>query len=254
MELRPLLLAALPLAACRAVDALEPVTAQRPFFSTDTGTPPSGSFEFEAGVVAEPAESVLLPTTLKYGAGARTELFLGWAPFQHLELEGPDSHGTGDVTLGAKHRLVDHEEGRPGLALQGSIKLPTGVREEGLGTGELDVSFGAAATQVFDGWSVSAYYQFDSFGAPGSGGPDLGHALALAAASPLHERCSLFGEVVQAWVPEQDFAPAFTTVGVAWNPCRLLVLDLACVVALNDDVPGFQLAFGLTQNLGRLAE
>ncbi|MBK7876429.1 MAG: transporter [Planctomycetes bacterium] len=253
--MRSALFASLSLsAACHAVPATEPVTAQRPFFSTDTGTPPSGSFEIEAGVVAEIDETLLLPTTLKYGAGERTELFLGWAPFQHVELEGPDSHGTGDVTLGAKHRLVDLAADHPGLAVQGSVKLPTGVREEGLGTGELDLLLGAAATQLFDGWSVSAYYQLDTFGEPGAGGPDVGHAVALAAASPLHERCSLFGEVVQAWVPEQDFAPAFTTLGVAWNPCRLLVLDLACVVALNDDVPGFQLAFGITENLGRLAE
>ena len=46
----------------------------------------------------------------------------------------------------------------------------------------------------------------------------------------------------------------FATLGVAWNPCRLLVLDVGCVLALNDDVPGFQLVFGLTENLGRILD
>lgn len=252
--MRHLLALSASLVACRAVDATDPVTAQRSFFSTDTGTPPAGSFEVEVGVVAEPADALLLPTTLKYGAGDHTEMFLGWAPFQHVELEGPDSHGAGDVTLGAKHRFVDPSAEGPGFALQGAVKLPTGVREAGLGTGELDVSIGAAATQVFEGWIVSAYYQFDAYGQRGSRGPDVGHAVALSAASPFVGRASFFGEVVQAWVPEQDFAPAFATLGVAWNPCRLLVLDVGCVLALNDDVPGFQLVFGLTENLGRILD
>ena len=45
---------------------------------------------------------------------------------------------------------------------------------------------------------------------------------------------------------------SFATVGATWNPSRWLVLDLGCVVGLNDDMPDFQLTLGFTESLGRL--
>jgi peptidoglycan-associated lipoprotein len=90
-------------------------------------------------------------------------IVLGWGLTERLELVGsfvairqPDfdyrvespneaplpnpliEEGVGDIQIGLKYRFVDETDGRPGVALRGFFKLPTGDEEAGRGSGQVD--------------------------------------------------------------------------------------------------------------------
>ncbi|MDA1264285.1 MAG: hypothetical protein O2816_04315 [Planctomycetota bacterium] len=84
-----------------------------------------------------------------------------------------------------------------------------------------------------------------------AGGTDVGHQLALAAATPMLGRFGAFGELAGLVIPGQR-SDIFASLGVTYNPDRAHVFDLGFVVGLNDDAPDLMLVFGLTTNLGYL--
>lgn len=232
--------------------ALEPgegsVTPQRPTLSSDTATTVEGTVELEVGGRWERDTGSDVPTTLKYGAGPATEVFLDGSPLVHDD--EADETGFGDVALGVRHRVRDETGGAPAVAVAGKVKFPTASRSDGLGTGELDASLAGIVQKTVGVFPLVGYYSFDVLGDP-TGGADVGHSLALASGTPAWGRLAGFAEVAGVFVPEQKTDEVFTTLGATWSASHLLVLDAGVVLGLSDDAPDFQVVFGLTHNFGR---
>ncbi len=236
-------------ACITAVPSEEPVTAQRPIYSTDTATAPEGTAEFQLGGTWEPHSFGDTPFYLGYGVTPSTELFVGGSPVLHVDEPGSSETGFGDLTLGVRDRFTEEEGGAPSTAIQVTLKLPTASETRGLGTGELDLLLAGVLTKSIGDYSVTGFYSLDLLGEP-SGGFDIGHSLALLSTTPMFGRFAAFGELTAIVIPEQDESQLFSTVALTFNPSDTLVLDLGVVVGFTDDSPDFQLVFGLTQLLG----
>lgn len=225
------------------------VTPQRPTLSSDTGTTAPGSFELESGVAVDFGDSFSLPSVLKYGAGERSELFLGLSPLDVLSLPGEDADGVGDAMVGGRHRLWEGAD-QTSFALQWTTKLPTADEARGLGSGELDFGLAAILTQVLDDRTVgTAYYELGLLGDPAASGVDEQHALAIAASRSLSGHFGVFGELSHvSGVDGVD--PLVATVGVTRALAPNVGLDVGVALGLNDDAPDAIFLLGITLNFG----
>lgn len=225
------------------------VTPQRPTFSSDTNTTAEGTFELESGLYLDPGESASLPTTLKYGAGPRTELYLGLSPYNYVELPGEDGRGVGDMLVGVRHRFWENDTGTSS-AFQFATKLPTGDKSEGLSTGEIDFFAAAILTHVYDEKTAgTAYYELGVLGDPADNDTDTQHTLAVAASHSLQGQVGLYAELAQI-LGVGGFDPMITTLGVTRTLNPSLVLDFGLALGLNSDAPDAALVAGLTMNFG----
>lgn len=243
------------LAGC-AVPAQPPFPAspQRPTFSSDTNTVPEDGLELEAGLSASSWDVFDSPVSLKYGVGRATETWAGWSPFTRgLDGGAPDARGQGDLVLGLRHRFLE-ADGRPfSAAFQTSLKLPTASERDGLGTGETDAYASAIASGAFRAWNWTAFYRLGRVGDP-DGAADTEHALALVAGWPVTGVTSAFVEVTGRQRHADDFAPVFTTAGLAIAETPARVWDVSFTTGLNDDAPRSYVAVGVTLALGRVGQ
>lgn len=229
-----------------------PATPQRPTLSSDTNTTRVGTLEYEAGVTFDPNDLVVFPTTIKWGAGEQTELFLGWPAFMHLERPGADADGPGSLSIGARHRFLEEVDARPSFAAQMVTKLPTASSDAGLDSGEIDFHAAAIATKSIEGFGVTGFYQLGVLGKPGRAGATLEHDVALAVGHGLDERWGLFGELGAALTPDSHTEDVRLTCGATCAVGPSMILDLAVSIGLTNDAPDFQIMFGVTHNLGDL--
>jgi len=227
----------------------QPVTPQRPTVSFDTSTTAPGTVEVEAGVNVDPNDAFDSPTTVKFGTGERSELFVGYSPFQYLRLPGPDADGGSDLVLGTRTRLFDAADGLPSGALVLSGKLPTASAAEGLGSGQVDLRVGGVLNQQFGSVGANLFYQYGALGNPG-GGTSSEHTVTLTGSVPIAERWGGFAELAGVFVPSANVDSVFTILGATFAPEPWLVLDGGVTVGLSDDAPDLQLFFGCTHNFG----
>ncbi len=240
---------ALLAASCRSLPGGEPATPQRPTFSSDTNTAADGTLELEAGGAIDREDTVSAPATLKYGAGERTEIYVGVPVYQRLEVAGARVDGTGDLFVGARHRFLETDGGTSG-AFQLATKLPTA--NSTFSSGELDFSLAAIVSQTLEGGAgLTGYFQTDFIGDPGGAGTQSQSLAAIAASRPITDQLSGFVEFAQLAIDE-DVSPAVATVGVAHAVAPSLILDASVAVGLNDDAPPDALQIGLTMNFGRI--
>ncbi len=227
-----------------------PVTPQRPTVSSDTSTTKVGTLELEAGATVDPGDSLSVPTTLKWGAGEHTELFVGWPAFVHIERPGDDADGPGSVSLGVRHRFLEELVDRPSVATQLTTKLPTASQREGLDSGEIDFHAALIASQSFSGVALTGFYRLGVLGNPGPDGTILEHDIALAAGTSLDDRWGIFGEAAALLTPETDTEDVRLTLGATYAFAPSLVLDVGIAVGLTREAPDFQAMVGFTHNFG----
>jgi len=164
---------------------------ERPTVATHAGTVAPGWLEIEAGGeldrYADNTHGIVVPFTLKFGLDSHLQLSLFSSGVQ---VPGGTTFESGDFSLGLKWRIADDLPVLGRFALLPSIKLPTGSRSSGAGTGTLDGNLllissnnlGAIALDVNLGYSVrggdgtviprNATLWTISFGGPGTG--DIG--------------------------------------------------------------------------------
>lgn len=240
---------ALSIASCGSLESGEAATPQRPTFSSDTNTTADGTLELEAGGAIDRADTVAAPATLKYGAGKRTEIFVGVPVYQRLEVAGARVDGTGDLFAGVRHRFVESEGGTSG-AFQLATKLPTA--NSAFSSGELDFSIAAIVSKTLPGGAgLTGYLQTDFIGNVGEPGTQSQTLAAIAASRPITDRLAGFVEFAQLAIDE-DVSPAVATVGIAHAVAPSLILDASLALGLNDDAPPDALQVGLTMNFGRI--
>ncbi|MCA8949038.1 MAG: hypothetical protein KDE27_06015 [Planctomycetes bacterium] len=246
------LASAILIAGCRLPDANRPAaTPQRPTVSYDTSTTALGTFELETGVAVDPDDFLDTPNTLKYGTADNTELFVGWSPWQRLSRPGPDGEGGSDVTIGARHRVLDAGETMPSAALVIAGKLPTASTADGLGSGEVDLRVGGILNRQLGPVNANVFYQYGALGDPSGSGTVSEHTATVTAGLPLTDRVAAFAEVAGIFVPSWHGRSVFTIVGATFAPGPAIVLDAGVTVGLSDAAPDLQLFVGCTYNFGR---
>jgi hypothetical protein len=112
--------------------------APPPLVTGDVPTADKQTFEWYLGGRYQESESGkpsrLLPfTELVYGLNDRQEV-----TFEISGLSLDQAYGVNDAVLGTKYMFLKETQHRPGIAASFELKLPTGDKERGLGSGEFD--------------------------------------------------------------------------------------------------------------------
>lgn len=228
----------------------QPVTPQRPSFSSDTSTTSPGTVEVELGVSVDDQESVDSPVNLKWGATESTELFVGWSPYVRAAA-GETEQGVGDVVIGTRVRVNEASGAKPSGAFQMAAKLPVADEDKQWGTGVVDFFGAAIATSVFGGSTVTGFYQLGVLSDPGAT-VDLSHGLSVAWAHPVATHLGGFVEITGVFTPSVDDETVFAIVGLGYSVRSNVALDAAGLVGLSPDAPDYLFTIGATVNVGKL--
>jgi hypothetical protein len=250
--MRAALLLALGLAAsgCAHLHGSDraPVTPQRPTFSKDTNTTAYGTLELEAGFSGVPDEATTAPVELKWGAGERTEVFVGASVYDWIQLDsGRERSGFGDTYVGARQRVFD-PGGPHTAALQLTTKFPTA---EETGSGEQDLyAAGMYSLAATEDTGFTVFYEAGWLGRPEGGGVDFTQALSLSGGRTFDGKVGLVGEL--AGIDGVDSDPVFMTLAIQHFLLPSLAWDAGFQVGLNDDASDLRFQIGFVSNLGRL--
>lgn len=232
-------LALLLLSAAAAAPAVAQIAADRPGFTTGTGTVPRGHFQVEIGLPEATyspesvgASDVLLatvPVQARVGLGARVEAQITVVPVTYTrvtvlgETSSDVDWSVDGVNLGAKIRLLD---GPVAVAVVPSVGFAGGLSPSfGLlaaADGDLGAGFEASGT--------AGYTYQDDLGGTG--------LLAASVGRDLVERVNAY---VEAAVFPSDGAwdNAWVGTGVAVLPSSRVQLDASVQRSLSDNAWGF---------------
>lgn len=127
------------------------VFAPPPLVTGDVPTAASGTFEWYAGGRYQENEAGtparLLPfTELVYGISDRQEI-----TFEIAGLSQNHRYGINDAVAGTKYVFLKETTKRPGVAATFELKLPTGDKDRGFGSGEPDYDLRLRAQKTW-GW------------------------------------------------------------------------------------------------------
>lgn len=155
--------------------------------------------------------------------------------------------GFGDLRLNASYTIP---AGRAAIALWNQVKMPTASAEKGLGTGELDYSFGAEVAAP-----IGRVTPFAGIGYTLTGDPedyDLRNSLSARAGANVRLTESIAGRLSYAYAQSPSAAidaEQLVSTTLQMNISRSLSLGLYGSAGLSDTAPdfgtGIQLAFRL---------
>jgi hypothetical protein len=146
------------------------------------------------------------------GTGDETGGLLNEYPGVHESWTG---NRLGDLFLGAKLNLMSQQQLQPlALAVRGTVKLPTGDRDAGAGTGEYDGLFDVVASAEFSGLELAGFGGIAMRGDPVdisiSDGVRWGAGVGFPARRPVRATVEVHGE---SMFDDAVIAPAGTIVG-----------------------------------------
>ena len=185
----------------------------------------------------------------RIGIGPKTELQIGWTGFGHDRKRDAGGaqvvDGTGDVTLGARERLVGREHATFSLGLQPFVTLPAGRQPIGAGTW----SAGAIIPAQYDltkKLAVIVTGEADVAANEAGDGRHLAYSGIGSLRYKLTNAVNLYGEVEL----ERDDDPSgyethkLLAFSASWRPVKRLQLDALAVAGLNRTSPNIRLVTG----------
>jgi hypothetical protein len=130
------------------------VPAPPPLVTGDVPTADKRMFEWYLGARYQESEtgnpSRLLPfSELVYGISDRQEL-----TFEIAGLSQDHEYGVSDAVVGTKYVFLKETERRPGIAGSFELKLPTGDKDRGLGSGEFDYDLRLRAQKTWNWFTL----------------------------------------------------------------------------------------------------
>ena len=181
-----------------SVAGIAPALAAGAFVTDDADTSDKGGFELDLlsnyTHNQQQTGGSLASFEAHYGVSDRFEFHI-YAPLAFAKLAGePTQFGTGDISIGAKYRLVDQADDKfpVSIAVDPTLVLPSGAASRNLGTGSLGAFLPVWASRQSGKWAV-----FGGGGLAINPGPgNLNWGLAGAGVTyDVSERWTLGGEV-----------------------------------------------------------
>jgi len=142
----------------------------RPINTDDAYTLGKGSFTLSTGAVYTKDngdKETDINIDLGYGITDRFEITVD-IPVVFSDPKGANSEeGFGDISLRPEFKFLEESEGAPALSLASTVKLKSGDKDKGLGSGETDYSVSLQASKTFDPISVHFNVGFTFIGGTG---------------------------------------------------------------------------------------
>lgn len=228
------------------------VQPERPSVATPASTVAEGYAEVETGVERDaPGDGTFqasVPTVLKLGLGARTQLTVG------LPTSGATgtAFGLGDVTVGLKWRVLETHTRLQDVAILPSIKFATGGAR---GTGTTDASLLLVNSRTIGASSLDVNVGATWRTGDGTRAPKTATLWTAALGIPVH---GALGWALETYGYPGTHGPAgnppivAVLTGPTLNVTPELVLDLGTIIPVIGPQPHAFYA-GLVTNLGRFA-
>lgn len=192
--------------------------ATPPLVSGDVPTAQKGVLELYLGYQYlrddEATEHELPGLELIYGLSCRHEISLE-TPFFLLDRPSGSTFGLGDVELGTKYRLRGKPESDAGASLFAAVKLPTGSRRRGLGSGATDFELEARW-----GWVIGRESVYLNLGRSwlGEGGSLDPWFYSGVWEHPVRENLNLLAEIYRETRDERGSPNTLaSTLGMKWQ-------------------------------------
>ena len=199
------------------------------------------------------AHALLTPTVLKLGVAPRVQLEIA-SSFVHLSGNTPDYSGIGDVSAALKWRMVQKAPVIGDLAIQPSLKLPSGSALHGTGTGTTDVGLLLISSHDLGDYALDINAGYTRRSGDGSRAPTDATVWTVSAGGPVYHSlgwvAELFGFPRTTGPAGRDGTIAFLT-GPSFTIEKWLVLDAGAIIPLGGPQPHAFYA-GLTWNIGKL--
>ncbi|HLB10163.1 MAG TPA: transporter [Gemmatimonadaceae bacterium] len=229
---------------------------ERPTVATHAGTVAPGWVEIEAGVEHDDlhgAHALLTPTVLKFGIAPRLQIEL-IGSFQHFSGTIPDYSGIGDIGAALKWRVLEHAPVVGDLALQPSLKFPTGSAVHGTGTGTTDVGLLLISSHDWGGYALDINAGYTRRSGDGSRAPKDATLWTVSSGGPVYKRlgwvAEFYGLPRTTGPAGEEGIVAFLT-GPTVEVEKWLVFDAGAIFPLTGAQP-HALYAGLTWNIGKL--
>ena len=220
-----------------AAQSVQPMTTERPSFSTTPYVLSPGVWQFESGYLytndSDGADFELhtLPQVLmRYGTSDGIELQFGWPGLSWRDNDNGSDSGMNDASIRVKIQVADENAATP-MAFFAGLTLPVGDDE--FSSDSYDPSIGAAwAHKRFFGTVLIAKsdddYRFEN---------------GLAMSFALKNNASAYAEW-QATVPEGGGSVHNLNSGILWLRRANMQLDLNASLGLNDRAADFSIGAG----------
>ena len=248
------LLVATALGAC----ALPPATGEpldtAHFSQTGGGTSAaaSGDLELEAEVDIDPSESLSTAVGVVFGLPDRLEVGIAWSPYDVLEQPGPDSRGSGDVSVAIKKQVLEPSSSQPGWSIELGTQLDTSEAGHLERSGEADLYAATALAQSFGAHTWTGYYELVFPDDPDDDSTHVEHVAALQWATELGAGQVVHLEGIGTVAPAADFSATYLGAGLAWAVNEDWTLEVGTLVGLAGESEDFRLLLGFTTVAARL--
>jgi hypothetical protein len=230
---------------------------ERPTVATHAYAVASGIVELEAGVQRQrpaPGSSLFtVPVLFKIGLGHGVQLDLapGWV---RQGEDGLAESGVSDLVVGLKWTVATGVPLLEDVAIQPTLKLPTGSLARGTGTGTTDVTITAISSRSLGPVSLDVNAAWTRRSGDGTAAPVTATmwtcSTGVPVRGPLGWTAEVFGYPGTSG-PAGSPATVSLLTGPTWKAGRTLVFDAGAIFTLSG--PGTTAVYaGLTWNMGRL--
>ncbi|MFI5235320.1 MAG: transporter [Gemmatimonadales bacterium] len=229
------------------------VQPERPTVATHAYTVAPGWAEVEAGLEFDRYRDA------SRGGSAPVLLKLGLAPRLQFDLSLPGivppggSAALGDIAVGAKWRAIASSPILGDFAVQPSVKLPTGARSSGAGTGTIDISILLISSRHVGPVEMDLNLGYTRRSGNGTSVPRAAALWTASFGGPLRGD---FGWVVECFGYPGTTGPAGAAsmaailAGPTWLARKWLAFDAGVIVPLAGSQPR-ALYVGTVYNLGK---
>lgn len=188
---------------------------------------------------------------LRAGVGSTTEVQLGWTGYGRDRTRDKASsaidtvHGTGDLRFAMRQRLVGGEGKKLATGIEGFVTAPTGKSPIGDGTW----SAGAIVPVEYDlteKVTVAFTGEADAAANESGHGRHFAYSGIASLEYALSEQVTTTAEVSleRDNDPEGHETHALAALSAAWQPTKVLQLDVLAVAGLNHNSPDMRLVLG----------
>jgi hypothetical protein len=230
---------------------------ERPTVATHAYAVAAGIVELETGLQwqrPDPGRAQLLvPILFKVGLGKRLQLDVapGWA---WLGPDGARQGGLSDAVIGVKWQIADGLPVLADLAVQPTLKLPTGHVDRGTGTGTTDFTVLLISSRTLGPVSLDVNVGYTRRSGNGSDAPTDATVWTVSWGGPVAGRLSWAAEVF-GYPGTSGRAGSAPVVALLTGPTvkiqRSLVLDAGLILNIAH-FGGTAVYAGVTWNIGRL--
>ena len=246
-------------AFAQALDPPDPREAkpERPTVATHAYAVSAGIVELEAGFQwqrpAPASAQFIVPVLFKIGLGKRIQLDIS-PGFARVGADGVVGSGPSDTVVGIKWQVAERLPLLADVAIQPTLKLPTGSVEKGTGTGTTDASLVLISSRSIGAVALDINVGYTRRSGDGSATPTDATMWTISAGFPvkgsLAWAAEVFGYPGTSGPSGSGPVVAFLT-GPTFKVQRSVVLDAGVIFDIKG-LGGTAVYAGVTWNMGRL--